>query len=403
MQKVVEFLNNIQQGDNVIHISHIDLDGYGSSYLVGEYLEKQTNLMQDNTNYGQIVDKLLDYDIEEETIVIITDLNLTLDECVHLDSRTKRWMVIDHHGTGQESADQYSQNYYLNTEYCATQLTYNIFDLSKFKAEGYRDEHLRNIAYIVNIYDLWQKKFDEDFKMGMLMSLYVDKNPFESNKLKHRYNRWLFENIFVYLLDYGVQATEISYQETFLDWISCQEDEEYLHDTKLPTAIKVALLHTPIMKDHIAYSIGEVVIFTGLSTNVTQYTFDKLMDSDEYADKVLINLNTRNGKMSIRSRNEHASYYAKHLGGGGHPNAAGAKVECDDGSYLAHLIHAIENMGPDNGSLEYLISLNVLLKKYNISFEQFTQFSKKEKFNEEEVNDLGYLEDKMAIWQEMIK
>lgn len=400
MEKVVNFLNDIDLHSKVIHISHIDSDGYGSSFIVYKMLQDEVDLIQDNTNYGQIVDTLLDYEIDQDTTVIITDLNLTMEECEHLDSRTKRWMVIDHHSTGKDSAAAYPDNYYLNTKYSATKLTYDIFKETKYLIDDKLDKHLYDVARIVDIYDIWRKDYEREFKMGMLISLYVDRNPFESRRLKLKYNNWIFGRVFEHLIKFGVQTTELDYPDMLMDWIMVQGSDDYLRDDELPTAIKIALLHTSIMEDHRAYSIGEVVIFTGLSTNVTQYTFDKLLDDPEYEDKVLINLNERNGKMSLRSRNEHASYYAKHLGGGGHPNAAGAKLDIEGGSYLTELVNRIEYLGPENNNLKYLISLNILLKKYNISLEQFTTLCKAEKFNEEEVNDLGYMEDKMAIWQE---
>ena len=53
-------------------------------------------------------------------------------------------------------------------------------------------------------------------------------------------------------------------------------------------------------------------------------------------------------------------------------------------------------------TFEYLEELNKLLGKYKISFNLFVKFCELEKFTTEEVNELGYMEDKMEIWQEMI-
>ena len=44
-----------------------------------------------------------------------------------------------------------------------------------------------------------------------------------------------------------------------------------------------------------------------------------------------------------------------------------------------------------------------LLEKYNITFEQFKKFVKAEKFTLKEIADVGYMEDKMQIWRDMIE
>ena len=50
---------------------------------------------------------------------------------------------------------------------------------------------------------------------------------------------------------------------------------------------------------------------------------------------------------------------------------------------------------------KYLIALNTLLESHNITLFNFLVLSRREELSEEDLNDLGYLKDKMTIWNEM--
>ncbi|MDX1296282.1 MAG: phosphoesterase, partial [Sulfurimonadaceae bacterium] len=103
----------------IYHLSHIDLDGYScqlvmrhTPYIIHSY----------NANYGAEVVERLEEIIEalqnsnEDAIVLITDLNLTANEAKWLDAEVQRLNdrgrnieinLLDHHGSGKESADRY--------------------------------------------------------------------------------------------------------------------------------------------------------------------------------------------------------------------------------------------------------------------------------------------------------
>jgi len=228
-KKVIEFINNIKSTDKVIHLSHNDMDGFGSSYMVKKYLD--CNLIQGNTDYGKILSKLEELGIEKNDKVIITDLNLTIAECNLLNSTTTNWMVIDHHITGESSAKLFNNNYYLNTEYCATYL----------------------IPELVNAYDLWHKE-SLLFKKGMLLSYYIHSMLFEFNNLQLKYTEWLFDNIAVLLLISDVENTELNYNKLFRHWIMNINDSETIKDNFLPTNIKCAIMHVDGIEKYIVHS-----------------------------------------------------------------------------------------------------------------------------------------------------
>lgn len=337
-EQAINFINDIKPSDIVAHLSHNDLDGYGSSYVVKQHLD--SILVQANTNYGEIISTLKEMNVNKSVKVIITDLNLTLDECKELDNMTDNWIIVDHHGTGLDSFTTFGDNYFLDTEQCATKLIFDILHESNFTTLP----HLSELATLIDTYDMWRKENDILFKKGMLMSNYIHSMPFETNSLKLTYVEWLFDKIVPFVLEYGVQECEIQYQRMFLFWLSNIRNDEFARDSNLPANIKCALMHLDIIDQYIEHNGTSYIIFSGLTSKVTQYIFDELFKDFDYKDIVLINLNPKNGNVSFRSINNQASVLASKCGGGGHPNAGGCRLNLnDEETALEQLISLIEN------------------------------------------------------------
>ena len=154
---------------HLFHLSHTDLDGYGAQFITKHYFE---NIKFYNSNYGKEIDerfcKILD-DIEyigaEINVILITDLNLTLEQCKSFEEKLSgvnkpvRIFLLDHHQTGQECAEKYSW-YYLDTKRSATKITYDFF--SNIYGEN---ETLKKISDVVNAVDIWQSS-DKNFELG---------------------------------------------------------------------------------------------------------------------------------------------------------------------------------------------------------------------------------------------
>lgn len=344
MYKYIKFLDDIKAGDIIIHISHIDLDGYGASYIVKSLIIEGV-LCQFNTNYGEIIQTLKRLGINEKMKVLITDLNLSLDEAEYLDTLTKNWLVVDHHGTGKSTQKAYPDNYYLDTERCGTKLIYDLINCTKFNNT---DKYYKDMTDMVNTYDLWKKNENPKyFKIGMLISHYIKTMPFIDNTLIHKYISFLFDNIVLNTLMSNVNATESFYQTNFDAFLDREfGDYLYVHDKDLPTNIKCAYLHESVIEKYITHETNEYVIFENISTSITQYVFDKLFDQDEYKNKVLINLNSK-GHLSFRSINDKAVTLAVKCisagrKGGGHPNAAGGAVDFNpEQSFVQTLVRTL--------------------------------------------------------------
>ena len=65
----------------VLHLSHIDLDGYGAQYVAKHFFDDITFF---NANYGKEImvrlEEMFKILTRDKTLFLITDLNLTLQE-----------------------------------------------------------------------------------------------------------------------------------------------------------------------------------------------------------------------------------------------------------------------------------------------------------------------------------
>lgn len=218
------FLTKIIQKElfmKVYHLSHIDLDGYGCQLVSREFFP---NITFYNANYGREVMVRLQAilrDIEayknkisevtmlfgkpikierdksstsqkEQFIILITDLNLTLNEAKFLSDQVKELklaqvdveiILLDHHATGEESANTYGW-YYLDITRCATKITYEYL-LERFGLDSKTQEWLKPMVEMINSVDIWLED-GFGFEFGKVaMSLIASSNEF---------NRFMFDD-----------------------------------------------------------------------------------------------------------------------------------------------------------------------------------------------------------------
>ena len=153
----------------VYHLSHIDLDGYSCQLITKRCFEQ---IEYYNSNYGKEIDQRLEQiindierDIHGENLILITDLNLTLQQAKKLvqmaDESIKDIdiLLLDHHKTGADCAEVYDW-YHLDVKRCATKITYDYF-LEK----GYDISALERYVDVVNAVDIWLSD-SEYFELG---------------------------------------------------------------------------------------------------------------------------------------------------------------------------------------------------------------------------------------------
>lgn len=160
----------------LFHLSHTDLDGYGCQ-LVSSFYEPEARLF--NANYGnevmakvkQILSATLA--LNENAWWLITDLNLTPDECTHVETLAVearnagleiKITLLDHHISGKEASEKYDW-YYLDNDRCATKITRDFF-ANEYKKE--LPSELITLTNAINAVDLWHED-DALFEVGKVL------------------------------------------------------------------------------------------------------------------------------------------------------------------------------------------------------------------------------------------
>jgi len=161
----------------VYHLSHIDLDGYSCQLISKRVFE---NIEFFNSNYGdeilerltQIINGIKDDGEFEKYMILITDLNLSMEEANFLEESLKKVsknveiLLLDHHKSGLEVSKKFDW-YFLDVNRSATKITYDYF-----KSSGKIDE-LEKYVDFVNAYDIWLQDERENFEIGKVLARYV--------------------------------------------------------------------------------------------------------------------------------------------------------------------------------------------------------------------------------------
>ncbi|MGG7073024.1 3'-to-5' oligoribonuclease B [Campylobacter sp. 9BO] len=306
----------------IYHLSHTDLDGYGAQFVTAHYFK---NLQFFNSNYGREIDEKFSeilnlLDDNEPSVILITDLNLTMSQCEDFEERLKgknaKLWLLDHHATGAECASAYGW-YFLDSSRCATKITYDFFA----KILGANDK-LAKFCDVVNAVDIWLKD-EKDFEMGKVC-LGLVANAKEINKVmfereNNEYIEFLLaqaSKFFDEKNDYiGLDSAVHSIKKEFFKF----DKDDTL--SNLISAYVVNLLKQNREKlaisynEHrgiLTYNIGNTSVI-GNDFLVANPDFDFFID---VTNKKTLSFRA-NGKVDV-------SAMARHLvGGGGHVNASG--------------------------------------------------------------------------------
>lgn len=315
----------------IYSLSHTDLDGYGSQFVLDTFYD---NIKYYNADYGDVGDVLDDIMkvIEKDDILYITDLNLTLDLAEKLNShkidKGFNLQLLDHHITGYDAFEKYEW-YYLDTNICATKITYQYLkDLNPRIVSN-----IEEIVDMINVYDMWLKK-DKLFRKSQLLSNLIYENKIDSNK-NSQFMISLIKKTGLLLQDWSVQEVE-----RYIPAIICDElgnltknkhMKQFIESKDIATTVKLGTFPAETLNDRICLTKNidgvDVIFFKDISSRTSQYAFDYLLDSYSYKENVLVKYNSKNQTLSCRSRNGKAVAIAKLFGGGGHADAAGAKLE----------------------------------------------------------------------------
>ena len=322
------------------HISHTDLDGYGCQFISKKVFD---DVVFYNANYGLevklfIQDALQKIEQEDKTtdiFLLITDLNLSVDETKNLDSHISRLInggyniklqLLDHHGTGKKSADRFDW-YFLDTSRSATKITYDYFYKHYQEFHKYCDEDFNQLIKAINAVDIWLED-DELFEFGKVCMSIISKS-YEINTLlfsnkSREYKFFLLEKAMKFvnqpnghiLLDEAIyhlkkEFLNITDKNDTIDNLSSSYLVDALEDKKDEFTV-----YYNDKKGLLTYTLGNISIPANLFLK-SNPSFDFFIDI------------SRRGKAGFRANNKlDVSLLAQKLAnGGGHPNASGAAFD----------------------------------------------------------------------------
>ena len=318
------------------HLSHIDLDGY-SCQLVMQHTPYELSFY--NANYGaEVKDQLefilenIDKNAQQEAIILISDLNLSVEEAKWIDKEVKKrnengasleLLLLDHHGSGEDCATRFGW-YYLDTSRCATKIVY---DYAKEHFELEEPQWMERYVAIVNAVDLWKQEEREHFEYGKVLMRLINETK-ELNRVMfakedNEYKLTLLRKSLQFL-DEENGHIKLDDAIHFMKKEFFQKDH---YDTldNLSTEYIVELLgrHRDEMtiyykgyKGFLSYGVGNTsIIGNGFLTKYPDYDF-------------IVDVSYR-GTMSLRANNQVsvAEISKEWCGGGGHPNAAGGRLQ----------------------------------------------------------------------------
>ncbi len=321
----------------IYHLSHTDLDGYGCQMVTNHFFK---NIEFLNSNYGkeinervnQIIQAIASSD-EQNNLILITDLNLTVEQAKDLEGKVKtnqkdvRLLLLDHHKSGQDSANEYDW-YYLDHTRCATKITYDFFSNIMGK-----NKELSKLVDVINAVDIWLDN-DPEFELGKvclgLISSAKEINRIMFNKENSDYMFNILKNIQPYFkkenphiaLDEAIHSIKKAYFR--------RDKDDTL--SNLVSACNVEMLTKN--RDKMSIKYGE---FTGILTynigNVSIIGNDFLKANPDY--DFFMDITSRK-TISLRADGKiDVSKMAARIGnGGGHPNASGGLLNSFKDSFI---------------------------------------------------------------------
>jgi hypothetical protein len=295
------------------------------------------NIKSYNANYGAEVKSRLEEILEaikshsEPATILISDLNLTMDESKWLDrevtllnekGRKISIQLLDHHGSGEESANKFEW-YYLDTSRCATKITY---DFAKENYELQETEWMQKYVDIVNAVDLWKQEEKENFEFGKVCMRLIsetrelnrvtfgDDDRFYKLSLLKEAVKFISKEKANIALDNSIHMMKKEFFKISEDDTLDNLSTEYIVNL-LGQKTDIMTIYYKGYRGFLSYSVGNTsIVGNGFLTKFDNYDF-------------IVDVSTR-GTMSFRANNKvSVSQIAKEwVDGGGHPNASGGRI-----------------------------------------------------------------------------
>lgn len=342
----------------VYHLSHIDLDGYGCQYIAREFFDK---IQFFNANYGKEILARLNHIFHciqhsqesklqekfrtkspQKILILITDLNLSLQECktlqekvetMRMDGRDIEVCLLDHHISGEESAKTFHW-YHLDTQRCATKITYETLKQKYALKNPANEKFLDKMTAMINSIDIW-KEDGFGFEFGKVaLSLIANSNElnrFMFEESHHNYKLKLLDSIKDFL---DLENAPVAFDNSIfmLKKIALGGDPQTQTMDNIVSNAQVNLLESKKdlctityqgKKGFLSYSMGGISVLANLF----------LKRNSEYDFYIDVNFK---GNVSIRANGKcDVNLLSKEcFNGGGHKNASGGKIDGFKESFL---------------------------------------------------------------------
>ena len=351
---------------HIHHLSHIDLDGYGCQ-LIMKHTPFSCSFY--NANYGAEVKEQLDLIVQNikksdnlEHLVLISDLNLSVDEAKWLDKEVQKLsskhnvelLLLDHHGSGEDCATRFDW-YNLDTTKCATKIVY---EYAKNNFELQEPSWMKQFVTIVNAVDLWKQEEVESFEFGKVFMRLINEarelNRVMFAKEDNAYKLFILTKGITYIdqkggniaLDDAIHSIKKSFFKKEFNNTLDNLSTSYIVDL-LGNYKESMTIYYKGYKGFLSYGVGNTsIVGNGFLTKYPEYDF-------------IVDVSYR-GTMSLRADNKVsvAQISKEWAGGGGHPNAAGGRIQGFKEAYrydkvkqqIESIIHHKESVA---GKLEY--------------------------------------------------
>lgn len=340
---IYQNLRNLMNNYHVYHLSHTDLDGYGCQIITSHFFD---NISFFNSNYGKEITErfneiveLMEKNNKAKNIILITDLNLTKEQCEYFEKNIQnasvdaKLILLDHHKSGQECFEKFDW-YYLDDLRCATKITYQFF------ASMYgQDSDMEHLTNVINAVDIWLSD-DKDFELGKVC-LGLVANAREINRIMFASanNKYIFS-----LLKNSIPYFSHKNAHIALDSAVHEIKKEFFKESKddtlsnLVSTYMVKLLTKYKQNMTIKYGNYQGILTYNIG-NVSVIGNDFLVKNEEF--DFFMDVTSRK-TVSFRSNGKaNVSDIAKKIAnGGGHPNASGGALTGFKDSFLYPKVHA---------------------------------------------------------------
>jgi len=361
----------------IYHLSHLDLDGYGSQYMTRFLRKDNIDIEYFNANYDEVLENIkkifknivLEYTkIKEENLFLkqnekksfpkilflITDLSIDKKLAVKINNFLRgnthidlTIQVLDHHKTSIEVAEK-NDWYLFNNKKCGSSLTADY--VNKFHNNKELKENLIFVGKFIQSHDLWEKESPyfnfANFLSDIVFNLYFP--DFLKNEKREFLCNYIFNFISFYKKEKNITVEKMEMVLPFILNTTLGmfiKNKNILNDKNIRTLYKLyyyqSELYSKIQNNFETLKINNLTfkILYNVEGGFFQYFSHYFLENNKNIDFLL--KISENGNISLRSVNSNSDVgkianLLTNGNGGGHFHASGGRIK------FKEKIHSLE-------------------------------------------------------------